>query len=43
MDRFVVNFHLFGGLSLDEWLKGGWEDDASDFLKTIRSSYVIAA
>ena len=21
MDRFVVIFHLFGGLSLDEWLK----------------------
>ena len=27
MDRFVVNFDLFGGLSLDEWLE---EDEKED-------------
>ena len=30
MDRFVVNFDLFGGLSLDEWLE---EDEKNQMTK----------
>ena len=32
MDQFVVNFDLFGGLSLDEWLE---EDEKNQMTKNI--------